>query len=77
MDSTHKAMIIVVTEKEKKMFKVNDVVQFTEKHKWCGCFGIISDVKEIPLPDKGVAYIYVLDSTEAIEYVGRAILGDV
>lgn len=69
------------------MFKVNDVVQFTEKHKWCGCFGIISDVKEIPhdikyliavpVPDKGVAYIYVLDSTEAIEYVGRAILGDV
>lgn len=70
------------------MFRVNDVVQFTEKHKWCGCFGIISDVKEIPpndtkyliavpVPDKGVAYIYVLDSTEAIEYVGKAILGDV
>ena len=23
--------------------KVNDEVQFTENHKWCGCFGIITE----------------------------------
>lgn len=25
--------------------KVNDVVQFNENHAWCGCFGIIEEVK--------------------------------
>ena len=25
--------------------KVNDVVQFTENHKWCGCLGIITEDK--------------------------------
>lgn len=29
--------------------KVNDVVQFTENHKWCGCLGIIAE-------DKGVGH---------------------
>ena len=24
---------------------VNDVVQFTENHKWCGCFGVITEDK--------------------------------
>ena len=23
----------------------NDVIQFTENHKWCGCLGIISEDK--------------------------------
>lgn len=27
--------------------KVNDVVQFNENHKWCGCLGIITEIKEI------------------------------
>lgn len=27
------------------MFKVNDVVQFNENHKWCGCLGIIDEVQ--------------------------------
>lgn len=25
---------------------VNDVVQFNDNHKWCGCLGIISEVKD-------------------------------
>lgn len=26
---------------------VGDVVQFNENHKWCGCLGIIDEIKEI------------------------------
>ena len=46
----------------------NDVVQFTENHKWCGCLGIISEDKGeghprrymigVPIPDSGTAYIF-------------------
>jgi len=24
----------------------DDVVQFNENHKWCGCFGIIDEIKD-------------------------------
>ena len=27
------------------MFDVNDVVQFNENHKWCGCLGIVNEIK--------------------------------
>lgn len=27
--------------------KKGDVVQFNENHKWCGCLGIINEIKEI------------------------------
>lgn len=27
--------------------KENDVIQFNENHKWCGCLGIITEKKEI------------------------------
>lgn len=27
--------------------KVGDIVQFNENHKWCGCLGIITEIKEI------------------------------
>lgn len=64
----------------------NDVVQFNEKHKWCGSFGIITKVKEVndgtlymigvPIPQQGIAYIRVLDSENAVEYIGRAVLTD-
>ena len=64
----------------------NDVVQFNESHKWCGCLGIITRVKEIdndtlytigiPIPQQGIAYIRVLDSENAVEYIGRAVLTD-
>ena len=44
------------------MFSKGMVVQFTEKHKWAGCLGIITEVKEsgadiryIPIPQQGIA----------------------
>lgn len=70
-----------------------DVVQFNEKHKWCGCLGFITEIKTIhkkdengvdeldkrymvgvPSPEGGIAYIFVMESEEAIELVGHAIL---
>lgn len=61
---------------------VNDVVQFNEKHKWCGCLGIISEDKGIehprrymigvPIPNSGTAYIF--DDGSSIEYIGKAVL---
>lgn len=65
--------------------KVNDVVQFNENHKWCGCFGYIYEIKQtfnddirymvgVPVPEKGTAYIFVLESENAIEYIGNALL---
>ena len=63
---------------------VNDVVQFTEDHKWVGCFGVIREVKfcgddirymvGVPVPQKGFAFIYVMESEKAIEKIGTAIL---
>ena len=60
----------------------NDVVQFNEKHKWCGCLGIVHEIKKcdddyrimvgVPVPQQGTAYIYVMDSEDVIEVVGRA-----
>lgn len=62
----------------------NDVVQFNERHKWCGSFGIITKITEIdndtlymigvPIPQQGIAYIRVLDSEDAVEYIGHAVL---
>lgn len=62
--------------------QTGDVVQFNENHKWCGCLGIIEEIKEIhndirfmvgiPVPQKGTAYIFVLNSEFAIEKIGRA-----
>lgn len=62
--------------------KVNDVVQFTENHKWCGCLGIIIEEKEmygterymigVPIPQQGTAYIF--DDGTGIEYIGKAVL---
>lgn len=61
---------------------VNDVVQFTENHKWCGCFGVITEDKMegdarrymigVPMPPQGVAYIF--DDGSNIEYIGKAVL---
>lgn len=62
--------------------KVNDVIQFTENHKWCGCLGIIIEDKGevrprrymigVPVPYCGTAYIF--DDGTGIEYIGPAIL---
>ena len=67
-------------------FRKNDVVQFNEKHKWCGSLGIITKVTEtdkdvmymigVPIPQQGIAYIRVLGSENAVEYIGRAVLTD-
>lgn len=65
--------------------KVGDVVQFNENHKWCGCLGIVRELKDckengirymigVPIPQQGTAFIYVMDNEEAIEYLGKAVL---
>lgn len=64
------------------MFRKDDVVQFNEKHKWRGSLGIIREVKVcgddkrymvgVPIPQKGTAFIYVMESECAIELIGTA-----
>jgi len=72
------------------MFKEKDVVQFNENHKWCGCLGIIDEVKEyedgtvrymigVPTPGSikekvSTAYIFVSSTENALEYIGTAVL---
>lgn len=69
---------------------VNDVIQFTENHKWSGSLGIITerlicndpksnstDVRyqiAVPIPQQGTAYIYVMESENAFEFIGKAVL---
>ena len=65
-------------------YKRNDVVQFTENHKWAACLGIINEVKEldddvrymigIPIPEGGTAFIFSMESDEEFEVVGAAVL---
>lgn len=62
--------------------RTNDVVQFTERHKWRGCLGIVNEVKEtgggkkylvgVPAPMSGTAYIF--DDGTNIERIGAAVL---
>lgn len=64
----------------------NDVVQFNERHKWCGSLGIVTKITEadndtlymigVPIPQQGIAYIRVLNSEDAVEYIGHAVLTD-
>ena len=64
--------------------KKGDVVQFNENHKWQGSLGIITKVKDccnairymvgVPAPMQGTAFIYVMESENAIEYIGKAVL---
>lgn len=64
------------------MIKINDVVQFVENHKWCGCLGIVCEDKGeghprrymigVPIPEKGTAYIY--DDGSNIERIGIAVM---
>lgn len=61
---------------------INDVVQFTESHKWAGTLGIITEDKGcshprrymigVPIPEQGVAYIF--DNGSSIELIGKAVL---
>lgn len=58
--------------------KVYDVVQFNETHKWCGCLGIINEIKGekimvgVSIPQQGIAYIYTCK--EELEFIGKAVL---
>ena len=67
--------------------KVGDVIQFNERHKWCGSLGIITEVRDyaeepdlirymvaVPIPEKGPAFIYVMAFECALEYIGDAVL---
>ena len=59
------------------MFAKGMVVQFIEKHKWAGCLGIITEVKEsyadirymiaVPIPQQGTAYIFSMESDEEFD----------
>lgn len=66
-------------------YKVGDVVQFNENHKWCGSLGIVEEVEEVkdnydrymigvPIPERGTAYIFINERDNVIEYVGKAVL---
>ena len=72
---------------KKKMIKKNDVVQFTEHHKWRGCLGIVSEMQDypdgsarymigVPLPsnDGKFSMAYIFDDGSNIEYIGVAVL---
>lgn len=66
------------------MFQENNVVQFNEKHKWCGCIGIINEVKQcnnediryligVLIPEQGTAFIFSMGSEDEFELIGNAI----
>ena len=70
---------------EKKMLVGrNDVVQFTENHKWCGCFGIVNEIKAcdgdvryligVPIPQQGTAFIFSMESDHEFEFIGTPII---
>lgn len=69
-------------QKKEKRVKINDVVQFTEKHKWSGCLGIITEDRGeghprrymigVPVPMQGTAYIF--DDGSGIERIGEAVM---
>lgn len=69
------------------MIKKNDVVQFTEHHKWRGCFGIVSEMKKlpggktrymigVPMPsnDGKTSTAYIFDDGSNIERIRAAVL---
>lgn len=62
---------------------MQEVVQFNENHKWCGCFGFVDEVKKIkdengkdvlrlkvgvPAPQQGIAYIFA--TREEVQFIG-------
>ena len=53
----------------------NNVVQFNESHKWCGCFGFINEIKGdrimvgVPVPMQGTAYIFC--TKDEFDYIGK------
>lgn len=67
----------------RSLFRINDVIQFNENHKWCGSFGIVQEIKQfsddfryligVPIPEQGTAYIFSMESNAEIEFVGKAV----
>lgn len=65
------------------MIKVGDVVQFNEKHKWCGSLGLVTAAKPcgtdtrymigVPVLQQGTAYIFSMASAREVERIGAAI----
>lgn len=66
---------------------IGSVVQFNKRHKWCGCLGIIEEIKDyaeepemirylvgVPVPKQGTAYIFVYNYENTIEYIGESII---
>lgn len=64
-------------------YEFGNVVQFNEKHKWFGSIGIITEVKRlasgdvrymicVPIPQRGNAYIFSMESEQEFEFVGEA-----
>ena len=68
---------------QQALYKKDDLVQFTESHKWCGCIEIITEVKKydddikymvgVPIPEQGTAYIFSMESKKEFEYVGKSL----
>lgn len=67
------------------MYQKNEVVQFTEDHQWCGCFGRIDEVKElpngairyligVPIPGGSETYIFSNESDHEFEFIGNAVM---
>jgi hypothetical protein len=62
------------------MYQKNDVVQFNENHKWCGCLGVIDEVKDcgddirymigVPIPEQGTAFIMSMGSQNEFDLTG-------
>ena len=65
-------------------FQINNVVQFTENHKWCGCFGFVDEIKEcgddirymigVPIPEQGTAFIFSMESENDFKYIGTPVM---
>lgn len=62
---------------------MQEVVQFNENHKWCGCFGFVDERKRVkdesgkdvlrlkigvPAPQQGIAYIFA--TYEEVDFIG-------
>lgn len=71
-------MVVYCAKGSEGMLIKNDVVQFNEKHKWCGCIGFVYEVKGnkitvgMNIPEQGIAYVYC--KLSELEYIGRSAL---
>ena len=65
------------------MYEKGTVIQFNKNHPWYGCIGIIEEAIDyaeepemfeytiiVPIPEKGLAYITVLNHQNCLERIG-------